>query len=331
MSKAEESDMMTQQEAQRIDEAWNVIITSVRCEHHRDAPGIGEARPRLSWTIAALAAEWYQAGYEVEAYGADGRLRERTERIASDQSVLVPWPFVPLVSRERLAVRVRVWGVDGQPSAWSAPALVEAGLLSPSDWTARFVTPDWEEDTSRSQPAPLLRHEFAIRPNVTKARLYVTALGVYEVQLNGTIVGDHILDPGWTRYDARLHYQTFDITNLLREGRNALGAMLGDGWYRGRLGFNGGRRNIYGDRLALLAQLEIDYVDGTTERIVTDETWRAARGPILASDLYDGEIYDARLELPGWSEPAYDDANWSGVRTIEHDLGTLVAPSGPPA
>jgi alpha-L-rhamnosidase len=106
--------------------------------------------------------------------------------------------------------------------------------------------------------------------------------------------------------------------------------MLGDGWFRGRLGFGGGRRNIYGERLALLAQLEIRYADGTTERIVTDEEWRAASGPILASDIYDGETYDARLERPGWSQADYDDGDWSGIRQLAHDLTTLVAPSGPP-
>ena len=119
------------------------------------------------------------------------------------------------------------------------------------------MTPDWEEDTSQPQPGPLLRHEFDVRAAVKQARLYVTGLGVYEAYLNGAAVGDHVLAPGWTSYHHRLRYQTFDVTDLLREGRNAIGAMLGDGWYRGRLGFGGGRRNIYGDRLALLAQLEI--------------------------------------------------------------------------
>ena len=123
----------------------------------------------------------------------------------------------------------------------------------------------------------------------------MTALGVYEAQLNGTTVSDHVLDPGWTSYNDRVQYQTFDVTGLLHEGRNAIGAMLADGWYRGRLGFNGGCRNIYGDRLALLAQLEIDYADGTTERIVTDETWRAARGPILASACGVGGGTDCQL------------------------------------
>jgi alpha-L-rhamnosidase len=321
---------MTQQGSTPVEGASDVTIAEVRFEHHRYALGIGEARPRLSWVVDTAAAGWHQVAYEIEVYGSEGQLRDRTGRVKSDQSVLVPWPFAPLSSRERLTLRVRVWGVDGRPSAWSALAHVEAGLLHSGDWTARFMTPDWEEDITRPQPSPLLRREFGVRAGVTSARLYVTALGVYEVQINGTTVGDHVLAPGWTSYHHRLRDQAFDVKDLLPEGRNAIGAILGDGWYRGRLGFDGGRRNIYGDRLALLAQLEIDYADGTTERIVTDESWRAARGPILASDIYDGEIYDARLERTGWSKPGYDDHDWTGVRRIERNLSTLVAPSGPP-
>jgi hypothetical protein len=195
-------------------------------------------------------------------------------------------------------VRVRVWSVDGQVSAWSEPSPIEAGLLHTGDWTAQFVTPDWEEDTARPQPGPLLRREFDVDAGVTKARLYVTALGVYEAQLNGVPVGDHVLDPGWTSYNHRLHYQTFDVTGLLHEGRNAIGAMLGDGWYRGRIGFEGGRRTIYGDRLALLAQLEINYADGTSAWIVTDETWRAA-----GDRSWPATSTMVRPTTPGWNCP----------------------------
>ena len=321
---------LTQRESIPGDGTFDVTIARVRFEHHRDAFGVGESRPRLSWTVDTVTPAWRQAYYELEAYGSDGRLCKRTDKVESDQSVLVPWLFAPLSSRERLTVRVRVWGTDGQPSAWSMLTPVEAGLLTSEDWDARFVTPDWEEDTTVPQPCPMLRREFEVHTGVRRARLYVTSLGVYEVQLNGVIVGDHVLAPGWTSYHNRLRYQTFDVTDLLREGHNTIGAILGDGWYRGRLGFDGGRRNIYGDRLALLAQLEIDYADDTTGRIVTDETWHAAQGPILASDLYDGETYDARLERPGWSSPGYDDSGWEGVRQIDRDLATLVAPSGPP-
>jgi alpha-L-rhamnosidase len=305
-------------------------IADIRFEHCRDTLGIGTAEPRLSWIVATEAADWRQAGYEIEAYDPDNDVRDHTGRVDSDQSVLVPWPFAPLASRERRTIRVRSWGADGRPSVWSAPTPVEIGLLHADEWTARFVTPDWDEDTAAPQPAPLLRRAFDVRAGVRQARLYVTALGVYEAQLNGASVGDQVLTPGWTSYHHRLRYQTFDVTSLLRKGRNVIGAILGDGWYRGRLGFGGGRRNIYGDRLALLAQIEITYADGTTERIVTDESWRAATGPIRASDIYDGETYDARLERDGWSQADYDNGDWAGVRIIDHDLATLVAPSGPP-
>lgn len=321
---------MAQQTSTASDAASDVRVSDVRFEHRRDALGIGGARPHLSWIVDTDAPNWRQAAYEVEATDDDGRPRGRTGRVESGESVLVPWPFSPLGSRERIGVRVRVWGADGRASAWGAPHTVEAGLLRPADWTAQFVTPDWDEDTTRPQPCPMLRRDFDVRAGVARARLYATALGVYEAQINGQVVGDHVLDPGWTSYAHRLRYHTFDVTGMLRKGRNAIGAILGDGWYRGRLGFGGGRRNVYGDRLALLAQLEIAYTDGTTERVVTDHSWRAATGPILASDIYDGETYDARVERPGWSTPGYDDGDWAGVHLVDRDLATLVAPTGPP-
>jgi alpha-L-rhamnosidase len=308
----------------------SVTISRLRIEHQREALGIGTERPRLSWMVEAECHGWRQTGYEVEACDADGQPCSQSGRVESDQSVLVAWPFAPLASRERLTLQVRVWGRDGPSSAWSESMPVEAGLLHAQDWTARFIAPEWDEDLTQAQPAPLLRREFNVRGDVRRARLYITALGVYEPQLNGATIGDQVMAPDWTSYHHRLRYQTFDVSHLLHEGRNALGAMLGDGWFRGRLSFDGGRRNIYGDRLALLAQLEIIYGDGTTERIITDETWRAAPGPIRASDIYDGETYDARLERAGWSDAGYPDEGWTKVRPIDWDLTTLVAPVGPP-
>ncbi len=322
--------MTTEQSLTPVRSDTTITVADVRFEHHRQPMGIGTPYPRLSWTVATTSAGWRQAAYQIDAYGPDGQPRGATGRVSSGESVLLPWPFAPLLSSERVAVRVQVWGADDRASAWSQLFPVESGLLHAADWTGRFVTPDWDEDTSRPQPSPLLRRTFNVRPGVARARLYVTALGVYEAQLNGTVVGDHVLAPGWTSYDHRLRYQTFDVTDLLHQGNNAIGAMLGDGWYRGRLGFNGGRRNVYGDRLALLAQMVIEYTDGTTDLVTTDESWRVATGPILASDLYDGETYDARLERSGWSAPDYDDRDWSGVRLLDRDLTTLVAPTGPP-
>jgi alpha-L-rhamnosidase len=308
----------------------NITVSSIQIEHLRDNLGIGFNRPRLSWQLETDLTNWQQTAYQIACFDSDGQEREQSVRVESDQSVLVEWPFVPLQSRERISLRVRVWGTADSVSEWSEPIMVEVGLLNPTDWQADFITPTWEEDASKSNPAPYLRREFEPREGIQSARLYITALGVYETQLNGQVIGDQVLAPGWTPYNQRLRYQTFDVTDLLKPGRNALGAVLGDGWYRGRLGFGGGRRNIYGENLALLAQLEIRYADGTSEIIVSDENWRAGMGAILMSSLYDGETYDARLAPIGWGEPGFDDADWTAVHKLEHDLETLAASLGPP-
>ncbi len=308
----------------------STTVFNVRVEHLRDAFGIGNARPRLSWMVNSNNQGWLQAGYEIAIFDVDGQRREQTGKVESNQSVLVDWPFEPLVSRERLSLRVRVWDEDGNVSDWSEPLVVETGLLVKGDWHGRFITPTWEEDTAKSNPAPYLRREFDLHSDIAAARLYISALGVYEAEINGRVVGDHVLAPGWTVYDERLRYQTFDVTEMLNEGQNAIGAILGDGWFRGRLGFGGGRRNIYGEHLALLAQLEVQYADGSRETIVTDDAWRASTGPILMNSLYDGETYDARLELDGWSSPGFDDTGWSSVREFPWDLNALEAPIGPP-
>jgi alpha-L-rhamnosidase len=313
-----------------VEPQGSVSVALIRFEHRRDALGIGTARPRLSWVIVTERPNWQQAGYEVVTASADGQVQDGTGRVESGDSILVPWPFEPLRSRERCNLQVRVWGTDGSTSDWSSLYAVEAGLLDESDWTAQFVGPDWEEDVNKPSPSPLLRREFAVKAGLSRARLYITSLGVHEAQLNGAVIGDEILNPGWTSYHHRLQYSTFDVTLMLREGSNVIGAVLGDGWYRGRIGFNGGRRNYYGDRLALLAQLELAYEDGTTEFVISDKSWRVAAGPVQASDIYDGEEYDARQERDGWAEPGYDDSDWARVAIVPRDLGSLVAPLGPP-
>jgi alpha-L-rhamnosidase len=308
------------------------IKTNITIEHRRDALGIGTDHPRLSWAVETELQGWYQNGYEIEEYDANGKLVNQTGRVESNQSVLVPWPFARLSSREQVSVRVRIWGKDGSASDWSETVTLETGLLAPSDWSARFISPTWDEDTSKSNPSPYLRREFDLRAGIKSARLYITSLGLYEAELNGQAVGDHVFSPGWTVYDKRLRYQTFDVTTLLKAGKNAIGAILGDGWFRGRIGFAEGRRNIYGKQLALLAQLEVQYTDGTSERIGTDDVsaWRASTGPILMNSIYDGETYDARREHTGWTLPGIDDSAWSPVRTVDWDLNTLEAPLGPP-
>src|SRR5262249_49029614 len=163
-------DIMTHEGTAAKETADGLRVADVRFEHLRDALGIGADRPRLSWIVVNAPGGWRQAGYEIEAYWPGSQLREQTGRVDSDESVLIAWPFAPLTSRQQVIVRVRAWGADGAPSDWSAPAPAEAGLLHPGDWTAHFVTPDWDEDTSTPQPGPLLRHEFTVRAGVWRAR-----------------------------------------------------------------------------------------------------------------------------------------------------------------
>ncbi|MCK2220251.1 glycoside hydrolase family 78 protein [Actinomadura sp. ATCC 31491] len=300
-------------------------VSAPTFEHHRDPIGIGEPEPRLSWTVTTDVPGWIQQAYEIEL--GDGTA---TGRVESADSVLVAWPFAPLGSRERRTVRVRVHGRDGSAGDWSPWSEVETGLLEPGDWQAGAAAPPPELLGGPDGPALLLRRDFALRGPVASARLYVTAHGLYEIELNGQVVGDDVLAPGWTSYGHRLRYRTHDVTALLSEGANAVGATLADGWYRGRVGFHAGKTDLYGDRTALIAQLEVTYADGTTETVVTDGSWRCAPGPVTAASLYDGEKHDARLEPAGWSSPGFDDSAWRPADVLAHDPALLVAPTGPP-
>ncbi len=286
-------------------------VTSIRAEHLDTAFGVGTPTPRLSWTVRPSTPDWTQRAHEIEVADGTGRVLVGSGPVRSERSVLVDWPGSPLASRQRCRVRVRVHG-DGDVSPWSAPLVVEAGLFDPTDWVARFIT--------APGAVPVLRRVFPVAGPVRRARLYATALGVYELRLNGQPVGDHVLAPGWTSYHHRLRYQTHDVTDLLRPGANLLDATLAEGWYRGRLGWGGGERGIYGDDLALLAQLEITHDDGTTTTVATDETWQAGTGPLLESGIYDGETHDARR----------DTTDWAPVRTLDRDLSILCGPTGPP-
>jgi alpha-L-rhamnosidase len=299
-------------------------------EHHRHPFGIGESAPRLSWITTTDIPGWRQRAYEIELSDETGRTITSTGRVESGRSVLVPWPAAELGSRQRCGARVRVRGRDGSASGWSPWSWVETGLLRPDDWRAAAAAPPRELLGPPDGPAALLRRDFTPSAPVASARLYVTARGLYDVEINGVPVGDDVLAPGWTSYPHRLRYRTHDVTGLLREGGNAIGAMLADGWYRGRIGFGGGRSAVYGDRTALIAQLEITYADGTTDTVVTDGAWRCAAGPVTAASLYDGEKYDARLLPPGWSRPGFDEAGWLPAEVLEHEPATLVAPTGPP-
>ena len=190
------------------------------------------------------------------------------------------------------------------------------GKLESKDWVADWITPTWEEDPKKSEPSPYMRKEFALDKSIKQARLYISCQGLYQVEINGKRVGDQEFTPGWTSYDTRLQYQTYDITTLLAQNQNAIGIVLGDGWFRGNLGWIDGRNN-WGEKLAAIAEIIVQYTDGTSATIVTDESWKATTGPILESDIYNGEVYDATKELTGWSTVAYDDGSWTPAAKID--------------
>ena len=249
--------------------------------------------------------------------------------MASDESTQRAYEGPALQSGQRYHWQVRAWDGGGTASAWSAPAWWEMGLLEPSDWKASWIEPDLPEDVKTSGPAPLLRHSFKLGGVVERARAYVTSHGLYELHLNGRRVGDQLFTPGWTSYNKRLQYQTYDVTSLLKTGDNVVGVLLGNGWYRGNLAWED-RRNLYGEHLALLGQIEITYKDGRKETVGSDASWKAATGPLLMSEIYHGETYDARLEKAGWTSSGFDDGQWAGVKVADHRKDDLVAPAGPP-
>lgn len=247
-------------------------------------------------------------------------------KIVSDSSVHVSYAGKPLQSGQRYEWQVRVWdNTSPTPSVWSTPAFWHTALLDAAEWTAKWISPGLAEDTT-NRPSPRFRREFTVRKPIRSALAHITAHGMYHARINGERVGEAFLTPGWTSYKKRLQYQTYDVTNLLKTGPNAIGVTLGSGWYRGFIGFSG-QRNFYGKDIALLCQLTITYTDGSTETIVSDNTWQSSlNGPIRSSEIYNGETYDGRNEQAGWDKPGYADAKtWTGVSVQNYPKNTLIA------
>ncbi|MGE7775572.1 family 78 glycoside hydrolase catalytic domain [Chitinophaga sp. NPDC101104] len=302
---------------------------------YKSAPiGIAASQPRMSWQIQSSGRDFLQSAYEVRT-GANAAALAKGKDIAwqsgkvnSGESLHIPYGGGPLASRQRVYWQVRVFDKNGKASPWSEVASWEMGLLQPADWQAKWIARS--SDTSgKPGPSPLFRKAFRLSKPVQSARLYVTAHGLYEAHINGKRVGDDYLTPGWTAYDKRLQYQVYDITPMLRNGENAIGAMLGDGWYRGNLVFFN-QRNTYGKTAALLLQAEITYRDGSKETIATDGSWKSVdAGPVRYSDIYNGETVNTLMEITGWADPGFHDASWEKVAVLPLTKDNLVAQEGP--
>ena len=313
-----------------------LAVRNLRCEYKVNPVGIDVRKPRLSWELVSAERAVLQTSYEVRVAGSEAELAKGkviwdSGTQASDASTQVEYAGSAVATGRTYYWQVRVSDNHGHSSDWSKTAHWEMGLLDAGDWKAKWITPNLAEDEAKSNPAPVMRRDFSLnaKKKVQSARLYASAMGLYEMELNGKRVGDEYLTPGWTAYDFRFQYETYDVTGQLRSGANCLGAMLGDGWFRGRSGWEK-RRNVYGKKLALLAQLIVRYTDGTQEIVTSDENWKAATGAIVWSDIYDGEEYDARLEKTGWSVAGFDDKNWKSVAAMDPPKAKIVAPAGPP-
>ncbi len=301
----------------------------LRCEHRENPVGIGETRPRFSWVLQSDDKDVLQESWQVQVDRGADFLSPAWDSgtVASDQSVLVPYGGTPLESGTRYSWRVRV-SAGGTQGAWSRTASFETSLLDKALWRSVFIMPQGEKaEESRGMR---LRREITVRDGMVSARVYATALGMYELSINGARVGNALFAPGWTAYAKRLAFQAYDVTPLLRPGVNALGATLGAGWYKGDLASWVGGRNRYGTRTALLLQLHVRYADGTEQVVGTDESWASAEGPILSSELYHGETYDARREQAGWDMPGFDAKGWQPALRSEQSLDVLVAQEAPP-
>lgn len=297
-----------------------------------DPLGLGNPTPQLSWRLPAGAPGRRQEAYEIRVAG-EGEVLWSTGIVRSPRSVHVPYSGPPLVSRQRCGWRVRVW-CDGEVGPWSDEARWEMGLLSTTDWTASWAWLEWVDPDDEHRPATYLRRSFPAGAGVLSARLHATAHGVIELSCNGRRVSPDRFVPGFTDYHRRLQYRTYDITPLLVEGENVLGAVVGEGWWCGTVGpeilTGGTAREHYGERPEALLQAELVYADGRTETIATDSSWRGTFGPIVLSDLLMGETYDARAELGTWDQPGYDDSSWATPETRGHGEPPLVPSVAPP-
>ncbi|HIJ66268.1 MAG TPA: family 78 glycoside hydrolase catalytic domain [Candidatus Hydrogenedentes bacterium] len=324
-----------------------IVPTELRCEYLVDPLGIDVSRPRLSWVLRAERRRESQTAYHV-LVASEVTLLDSGDvdlwdsgKVESDQSIHVAYQGNQLRSNMHCFWRVRVWNFDGIPSSWSKTAFWTMGLLYSEDWRAKWIrgkdkncddgAATGSDQLTQTVPSPLFRKMFQVSRTPKAAQLHVCGLGWHELWLNGKRVGSHVLDPAFTRYDKRVLYVTHEVADMLKRGKNALGVMLGNGWYnmhtRALWDFD---KAPWRATPCVRVELDIVFEDDSTESIVTDETWKTSRGPIVFDSVRNGEVYDARLEKPGWDTPEYVDADWPAAEIVCGPKGRLVSQRMPP-
>lgn len=286
--------------------------------------GFYDATPSFSWKLSQTVKK--QTAYTIVVASKPDLLPNQPDiwnsgKVTSNQSTFVKYEGTPLKSRQKVFWQVQYWDENDNPSKWSAIAQIEMGLLSNTDWKAKWIKipdlEDWETTQygTRLFRPQYLRNDFKLKAELKKARLYITSKGVFQAQINGQKIGNDLLTPGWTPYHKRIETLTYDVTENLQNHKNSIGVILAEGWHSGRFG----PRRRWDTVVAppqVICQLEIEDIKGNVKTIITDENWKATRkGPIRTSGLYDGEVYDANYEMPNWSQPNFDDSTWETVET----------------
>ncbi|HEX8523854.1 MAG TPA: family 78 glycoside hydrolase catalytic domain [Tepidisphaeraceae bacterium] len=318
--------------------------TDLRCEGRVEPLGIDVPMPVLSWALESDRRGDDQSAYQILVASSPEPLSQNrgdlwdSGKIASSESIGVEYRGKPLRAGQRAYWRVRVWDREGKESSDSAATWWELGL--PADqWRATWIArprakPLNEAEMFNDDPNPLLRKSFSLEKEVRRARVYVSGLGYYELRINGQRVGDRVLDPGWTNYGQRVLYSTYDVTKQLQRGDNAIGIMLGNGWYNplplrlwGHLNL---REHLVVGEPRAIVQLHVEFSDGTSQTIASDQSWKCGDGPIVRNSVYLGETYDARREVPGWDRVGFDDSGWTTAAVAQGAIGKLCAQDAPP-
>ncbi len=319
-------------------------VTQLRCEYLENPTAIDTKNLRLSWIMKSCRRGAGQTAYQIRVSSSLEKLKANkadmwdSGKVKSCRSNQIEYRGKALKSRIQCFWKVRIWDERGYESAWSKPAQWSMGLLAKSDFKAKWIQYDTghlnQDPDLHLPPSPYFRKAFSVSKKIDSARLYISAKGLFEASINGKRVGRDYFTPGWTSYHKRIYYMTYDVTKMLKKGDNAIGAILASGWYAGYVGFKlhlkmDDNRAFYGEVPALFAQLEIDYTDGSRDTISTDKSWKASTGPILTTELYMGEHYDARLEQKGWDRAKFDDSNWQKVTVTSVDIRPQAYPAIP--
>jgi len=303
--------------------AQNLQVNNLVVEYIHNPVGISIPTPRFSWKLVTTDRNTLQTSYQIRVKNDAGKVWDSGIQ-HSEQSVNVTYKGPALLSKTRYYWQLRVSDNHGHTTKWSDGDFWQMGLLQPTDWVAQWIGAAGTDTVKNA--SPMFRKSFHLSKNIKSAMAYITAHGLYEAHLNGSKIGDYCFTPGWTSYNNRVLYQTYDVTNMLKKGDNAIGFTLGDGWYRGGIG-----HNTYGTKISGLLQLEVTYTDGSKELIKTDESWKYNYGPIRYSDIYNGETYNARLEKKGWDLNGFNDADWKNVGILPFGPEAITSSIGPSA